>query len=32
MTTINTIEDLVELLDKHTRWLDAVRAVSLHAS
>jgi hypothetical protein len=26
MTTINNIEDLVELLDKHPRWLDAVRA------
>ena len=26
MTTINTIEDLVQLLDKHPRWLDAVRA------
>ena len=26
MTTINTIEDLVELLDKNPRWLDAVRA------
>ncbi len=26
MTTINSIEDLVELLDKNPRWLDAVRA------
>ena len=26
MTTINNIEDLVELLDKNPRWLDAVRA------
>ena len=26
MTTINTIEDLVDLLDKNPRWLDAVRA------
>ena len=26
MTTINNIEDLVELLDKQPRWLDAVRA------
>ena len=26
MTTINNIEDLVELLDRHPRWLDAVRA------
>ena len=25
MTTINNIEDLVELLDKNPRWLDAVR-------
>ena len=26
MTTINTIEDLVRLLDEHPQWLDAVRA------
>ena len=26
MTTINNIEDLVEVLDKNPRWLDAVRA------
>ena len=26
MTTINNIEDLVELLDKNPRWLDAARA------
>ena len=26
MSTINTIEDLVRLLDEHPQWLDAVRA------
>ena len=26
MTTINTIEDLVRLLDEHPQWMDAVRA------
>ena len=26
MTTINTVEDLVRLLDEHPQWLDAVRA------
>lgn len=26
MTTINTIEDLIQILDEHPRWLEALRA------